>query len=353
MESAGQVSTKRKAAPAEKSAVKKPRTTSRTSVAVTETVTESSNSKVKGTAKAKAKSPAPKKATTATAKAPAIFPKLNNKKRAVEEAFSDDADSDIDSEEETGQPGPSSKKSKAPAPKKVKEAVAKKEATGGKRTRVKAIEHPLQNGVETETGSKEETEQPRPSSEKANAGGKAVAPKQIKRAITKTPSVINTVPSEILDVYVFGEGSASELGLGNAKNAINVKRPRLNPNLLAKEVGVVAIACGGMHSAVITHDNTILTWGVNDLGALGRDTTWNGGWTDAMKVDNNDSEDEDEVALNPHECKPGVVSSDHFPAGTKFVALACGDSSTFALTETGFVYGWGTFRVSLSAVVPY
>ena len=43
---------------------------------------------------------------------------------------------------------------------------------------------------------------------------------------------------------------------------------------------------------------------------------------------------------------PREVDPKHFPAETKFVSLHAGDSSTFALTTTGLVYGWGTFRVS-------
>jgi regulator of chromosome condensation len=37
-----------------------------------------------------------------------------------------------------------------------------------------------------------------------------------------------------------------------------------------------------------------------------------------------------------------------FPEGTVFTQLAAGDSMTFALTDEGLVYGWGTFRVWLS-----
>jgi regulator of chromosome condensation len=274
MESAKQALTKRKAAPSEEPAVKKPRTTSRT-------VKESTANQGKG----KGKAPAPKKAAKEIAKAkpaPAKATGSKGKKRAA----LDDAASDH--EEDNVRTAPAAKKAKVSKQPKV----------------------------------------PKP-----HTLAPAVLP------------VINTVPTEILDIYVFGEGSAGELGLGSAKNATNVKRPRLNPNLSAKEVGVVVIACGGMHAAAITHDNRILTWGVNDLGALGRDTTWNGGWKD-VNAGSNESVDEDEVALNPHESKPDAVSSDHFPEGTKFVALACGDSSTFVLTDTGLVYGWGTFRVS-------
>ena len=155
---------------------------------------------------------------------------------------------------------------------------------------------------------------------------------------------INQRPSQRLDVFVFGEGSSSELGLGTAKTAIDVKRPRLNPLLSAKQIGVVQIACGGMHVAALTHDNKILTWGVNDQGALGRNTTWEGGLKD---MDDNDSEasDKSDSGLNPAESSPTAVSASSFPEHTQFVKLAAGDSHTLALTEDGHVYGWGTFRV--------
>lgn len=70
------------------------------------------------------------------------------------------------------------------------------------------------------------------------------------------------------------EKTAGELGLGTAKNAVNVKRPRLNPNLDPNTVGVVEIAAGGMHCIALTADNKILTLGLDDQGTLGRDTTW-------------------------------------------------------------------------------
>lgn len=69
-----------------------------------------------------------------------------------------------------------------------------------------------------------------------------------------------------------GEESSGELGLGNGKTAINVKRPRLNHNLSARDVGVVHLAVGGMHVAALARDGLIYTWGLNDHGALGRDT---------------------------------------------------------------------------------
>lgn len=235
----------------------------------------------------------------------------------------------------------SNAKASAPAAKKAAKETKKAKPAHAKLVPVKGRERAVHDDPDADSVVPSESGRPERSLRQSSVS-------KLSTRLASKLSIINETPTEILDVYVFGEGSACELGLGNAKNAVNVKRPRLNPFLSAKEVGVVLVACGGMHSAALTHDNQILTWGVNDLGALGRDTTWSGGWKDA-DAGSNASVDEEAVALNPYECKPVAVSSDHFPEGTKFVSIACGDSSTFVLTTTGLVYGWGTFRVSLRA----
>lgn len=165
-------------------------------------------------------------------------------------------------------------------------------------------------------------------------------PKKVKQKV-----VINNAPTTRLNVYVCGEGSSGELGLGAGKNVVDVKRPRLNPNLPADRVGVVQVAVGGMHCVALTHDNKILTWGVNDQGALGRDTTWDGGYKDIDKSDaDSDSDSDDDSGLNPHESTPTAIPSEAFPPDTVFVEVVAGDSSSFAVTDDGQVYGWGTFR---------
>jgi regulator of chromosome condensation len=319
MESGRQAPKKRKAAPAEEPATKKPRTTIKPSSSTTRSAKTTTADKAKSIAKA----PAMKKAAKETDKAPAT-------KKAAKET-----------EKAPGK--------KAPGKKRAAKETAKAKQTPAKASGVKGKKRVVPDDADADI--EEESEKPAPSPKQAKVSKQPNGAKSRTRAPPKLP-VINAVPTVILDVYVFGEGSASELGLGNAKNAINVKRPRLNPNLSAKEVGVVAVACGGMHSAAITHDNLILTWGVNDLGALGRDTTWNGAWKDT-NTGTDESIDDDEVALNPQECNPGAISPDHFPEGTKFAALACGDSSTFVLTDTGLVYGWGTFRVRSIVIIRY
>lgn len=207
--------------------------------------------------------------------------------------------------------------------------------------------------VEEETAAKDErAPAERPTKRAKTAATAAAAKKPVAAKTVKAAKVINEVPTQVLDVYVFGEGSSGELGLGshrvNGKKPIDVKRPRLNENLSPARTGggVVQIATGGMHAAVLTKDNRILTWGVNDQGALGRDTSWEGGLRDIDASEDSDAEDED-TGLNPRESTPAAVDPACFPEGTRFVQLAASDNATFALTDTGLVWGWGTFRVSL------
>ncbi|CAK3813927.1 Hypothetical predicted protein [Lecanosticta acicola] len=215
------------------------------------------------------------------------------------------------------------------------ETKTKKNATKAKGTTKKAA--PKKTPAASSTTSKKR---------KAEDGEAPAAPAKRVKLLTKGPE-INQPPTERLHVYVFGEGTAGELALGTAKNAVDVKRPRLNPNLSAETVGVVQVAAGGMHCVALTHDNKVLTWGVNDQGTLGRDTEWDGGLKDMDdNASDSDDEDGDDNGLNPKECTPGEVdwSKTDVAEGTRFVQVAAGDSTSFVLTDDGRVYGWGTFR---------
>lgn len=178
------------------------------------------------------------------------------------------------------------------------------------------------------------------------AGRKPVVPKALT---LKIGTQINFAPTQPLDIFIFGEGESGELGLGNKKSdgkkPVGVKRPRLHHLLPAKDVGVVQLACGGMHSIALAKDNKILTWGVNDQGALGRDTAWDGGVRDA-DADESEDESEEFENMNPLESTPAEVNTKNIAPGIKFVKVVASDSASFALTEDGRVYGWGTFRVS-------
>lgn len=197
--------------------------------------------------------------------------------------------------------------------------------------------------------SKDSAETERPSKKaKVDAAGEPTEPKKYVAPVPKARNIkiIKTRATKRLDVFVFGKGDMCELGLGPSSKARTVMRPRLNPFLPNDTVGVVEVAVGGMHTAVLTHDGKILTWGVNDQNALGRSTAWEAPEVDLDKADHSDDEDEDSQ-INPLESTPGPVEG--LPDQVSIVGIACSDSLTLAITDTGFVYAWGTFRVSTSA----
>lgn len=183
----------------------------------------------------------------------------------------------------------------------------------------------------------------------ASTASVEVPTKRQKKQRQSVPLNINTTPTQKLDVYVFGGGDGGELGLGpgasGAQKVKDVQRPRLNKLLESKTVGVVQVAVGGMHCVALTHDQKILTWGVNDNCALGRDTAWEAPTRDADA--DSDSDEDDESGLNPRESTPTALSKDDFPSDISgFAQVVATNSASFALTLDGLVYGWGTFCVS-------
>ncbi|KAI9848033.1 MAG: hypothetical protein M1837_001135 [Sclerophora amabilis] len=142
---------------------------------------------------------------------------------------------------------------------------------------------------------------------------RTTAVKSDRKTIKRLKPSINTSSSPRLDFYVIGSGDYGELGLGHVprdgKKPKDVRRPRLNHLLDAETVGIIQIAVGGMHCVALTHDQEILTWGVNDDGALGRDSTWEAPTRDVEA----ESEDEgDDAGLNPRESTPTAFPKEFF-----------------------------------------
>ncbi|XP_070768342.1 regulator of chromosome condensation [Enoplosus armatus] len=112
------------------------------------------------------------------------------------------------------------------------------------------------------------------------------------------------------EVLVVGQGDVGQLGLG--EDIIERKKPAL-VSLPEKIVQVIA---GGMHTVCLSDTGHVYTFGCNDEGALGRDTTG-----------------------ECSEMVPGKVTLEE-----KVVQVSAGDSHTAALAEDGTVYIWGSFR---------
>ncbi|KAI9556936.1 hypothetical protein GHT06_016730 [Daphnia sinensis] len=113
-------------------------------------------------------------------------------------------------------------------------------------------------------------------------------------------------------VLSMGQGDVGQLGLG--PDVLEKNRPAL----VDQVKDVIDVVAGGMHTVCLTSKGEIYTFGCNDEGALGRDTSEEGS-----------------------EFEPGLVN---LPG--KATLISAGDSHTAALLEDGRCFIWGTFRDS-------
>ena len=119
----------------------------------------------------------------------------------------------------------------------------------------------------------------------------------------------------MLNVFVYGSGECDQLGLGD--DVFESKIPK-QVSLFNTEPSnkVYKIACGGMHTLVLTTMGTIYSWGCNDDGALGREGSEN---------------------------IPVLVDSITMPMNN----IAAGDSHSVAYNpELNALYLWGEYRVN-------
>ncbi|XP_055429916.1 regulator of chromosome condensation isoform X2 [Bubalus kerabau] len=111
-------------------------------------------------------------------------------------------------------------------------------------------------------------------------------------------------------VLTLGQGDVGQLGLG--ENVMERKKPAL----VSIPEDIVQAEAGGMHTVCLSKSGQVYSFGCNDEGALGRDTSVEGS-----------------------EMVPGKVDLQE-----KVVQVSAGDSHTAALTEDGRVFLWGSFR---------
>jgi len=112
-------------------------------------------------------------------------------------------------------------------------------------------------------------------------------------------------------MLTFGQGDFGQLGLGEEVTE------KMRPAAISVYQDIIAIAAGAMHNVCLRKTGEVLTFGCNDDGALGRNTSKEGSETVPLLVE----------------------------LPVKAIQVTAGDSHTAALLEDGRVFAWGTFRV--------
>lgn len=111
-------------------------------------------------------------------------------------------------------------------------------------------------------------------------------------------------------VFSWGEGEDGKLGHGNR---LSLDRPRMIESLKSKRIR--DIACGSSHSAAISSNGELYTWGLGEYGRLGHGD-------------------------NLTQLRPKLVKA---LLGHHIIQVACGsrDAQTLALSDEGLVFSWG------------
>lgn len=179
----------------------------------------------------------------------------------------------------------------------------------------------------------------------AAAGDAAKKKKKVATKITKKKKEEPAVLFEGGNCFTFGTNPFGALGMGEdvtEKPRAGLVELRVQPGKRGAAAStastsasggapapVVQVVAGGMHTAALSADGTVFTWGVNDEGALGRPTAGSA-WEDHKAGDKED---------------PALPGPARLPRDApKVVQLAAGDGFTFALGDDGSVWGWGCFK---------
>lgn len=141
-------------------------------------------------------------------------------------------------------------------------------------------------------------------------------------------------------VVFIAEGSANAMGNGSAvalgmvANHAHVPVPvhLTGPRNTKINVLPTKVACGAQHTALLGNDGSVWTFGACEQGQLGRH--YKPAEEASLVVDGTSTND-----LVPG-ARPGKVAGDL--KDVPCVAVACGPHSTYAITEAGDVWAWGS-----------
>ncbi|TVU10475.1 hypothetical protein EJB05_44009 [Eragrostis curvula] len=115
------------------------------------------------------------------------------------------------------------------------------------------------------------------------------------------------------DGQLWSWGANSNFELGRGSNSSDW-RPQLIPSL--KNIRVIQVACGGYHSLALTDEGEVLSWGHGGHGQLGHPN------------------------LQNHRVPLSIKALSE----ERIVYIACGGSTSAAISEKGDLYMWGNAR---------
>ena len=127
------------------------------------------------------------------------------------------------------------------------------------------------------------------------------------------------------DLYAWGAGALTGLAGDLKENAETGECENVYlPTQLAffKNHKIVQVACGGLHTIVLTQEGHLYSWGSTEGGQLGL-----GG------------ELREETVLSPRLLEP--LAAKLSEKKQKVIQVSCGEAHSVALTDRGEVWGWG------------
>ncbi|GAB6032349.1 RCC1 and BTB domain-containing protein 2 [Chamberlinius hualienensis] len=112
------------------------------------------------------------------------------------------------------------------------------------------------------------------------------------------------------EVYSWGYNAYYQTGIETTSS--NISPILISANLLPKKV--IEIACGSNHSLALTQDGEVFSWGSNNYGQCGHNTT------QTQKT-------------------PRKISS--IIAEKRVISVVCGENNSICIIDNGEVYSWG------------
>ncbi|KAH7287978.1 hypothetical protein KP509_31G005900 [Ceratopteris richardii] len=176
-------------------------------------------------------------------------------------------------------------------------------------------------------------------------------------------------PAPVLSaLYVWGYNKSGQIAALNVRRCLRVPK-RLSPDLFEEDgkLRILEVACGRQHTAAVTSDGSLFTWGSNEFGQLGDGSEDD--HTEPNKVEALENEFVKSVACGANctaaICEPRNMPENEcptsqlwvwgqnqesnyprlfygaFPCTLAVVQVACGATHIAALSKLGTVQCWG------------